>query len=89
MDTTNPPGNERICADYLAGLLAEVGYKPELLEAGPGRTNLIVRYRGTGAGFTDAKFFSEMGARWYERVPIAGLVWGTEVLDGVVREICA
>ena len=35
MDTTNPPGNERICADYLAGLLAEVGYTPELLEAAP------------------------------------------------------
>jgi acetylornithine deacetylase/succinyl-diaminopimelate desuccinylase-like protein len=49
MDTTNPPGNERICADYLAASLAEVGYQPELLEAAPGRTNLIVRHRGTGA----------------------------------------
>ena len=49
MDTTNPPGNERICADYLAGSLAEVGYQPELLESAPGRTNLIVRHRGTGA----------------------------------------
>ena len=49
MDTTNPPGNERICADYLAASLAEVGYKPELLENAPNRTNLIVRHRGTGA----------------------------------------
>jgi len=49
MDTTNPPGNERICADYLAASLAEVGYQPELLEAAPGRTNLVVRHRGTGA----------------------------------------
>jgi acetylornithine deacetylase/succinyl-diaminopimelate desuccinylase-like protein len=49
MDTTNPPGNERICADYLAAQLAEVGYRPELLELAPGRTNLIVRHRGTGA----------------------------------------
>jgi acetylornithine deacetylase/succinyl-diaminopimelate desuccinylase-like protein len=49
MDTTNPPGNERICADYLAASLAGVGYQPELLEAVPGRTNLIVRHRGTGA----------------------------------------
>ncbi len=61
-------------------------------------------------GFTDAKYFSQMGARWYgfspvkiernsgikfadmfhghdERVPVAGLAWGTEVLDAVVREI--
>jgi acetylornithine deacetylase/succinyl-diaminopimelate desuccinylase-like protein len=61
-------------------------------------------------GFTDAKYFSQMGARWYgfspvkiekrsgikfadmfhghdERVPVAGLAWGAEVLDAVVREI--
>jgi acetylornithine deacetylase/succinyl-diaminopimelate desuccinylase-like protein len=49
MDTTNPPGNERLCAEYLAGTLAEVGYQPQLLEARPGRTNLVVRHRGTGA----------------------------------------
>ncbi len=63
-------------------------------------------------GFTDAKYFTQMGARWYgfspvkiekssgirfadmfhghdERVPVAGLAWGTEVLDAVVREICS
>jgi acetylornithine deacetylase/succinyl-diaminopimelate desuccinylase-like protein len=62
-------------------------------------------------GFTDAKYFTRMGARWYgfspvkiekgsgirfadmfhgtdERVPVAGLAWGVEVLDTVVREIC-
>jgi len=61
-------------------------------------------------GFTDAKYFTQTGARWYgfspvkiergagirfadmfhghdERVPVAGLVWGTEVLDAVVREV--
>src|SRR6185295_495438 len=49
MDTTNPPGNERICADFLAAELAAAGYQPQLLEARPGRTNLVVRHRGTGA----------------------------------------
>src|ERR1041384_3526503 len=48
MDTTNPPGNERICADSRAGALSEVGYRPEILEPAPGRANLIVRHRGTG-----------------------------------------
>ena len=61
-------------------------------------------------GFTDAKYFTRTGARWYgfspvkiekgsgirfadmfhghnERVPVAGLAWGTEVLDAVVRQI--
>ncbi len=48
MDTTNPPGNERVCAEYLAESLAEVGYLPQLLEGAPNRTNLVVRHRGTG-----------------------------------------
>jgi acetylornithine deacetylase/succinyl-diaminopimelate desuccinylase-like protein len=48
IDTTNPPGNERACAEILAKELAEVGYQPELLEAQPLRTNLVVRHRGTG-----------------------------------------
>lgn len=48
MDTTNPPGNERICAELLAGELQGVGLDPTLLEAQPGRTNMVVRLRGTG-----------------------------------------
>jgi acetylornithine deacetylase/succinyl-diaminopimelate desuccinylase-like protein len=49
MDTTNPPGNEKRCADFLARELTEAGYQPALLEAEPDRTNLVVRHRGTGA----------------------------------------
>jgi acetylornithine deacetylase/succinyl-diaminopimelate desuccinylase-like protein len=48
IDTTNPPGNERAAAEVVAGALAEVGFQPELLEAEPRRTNVIVRHRGTG-----------------------------------------
>jgi acetylornithine deacetylase/succinyl-diaminopimelate desuccinylase-like protein len=63
-------------------------------------------------GFTDAKYFTQLGCKWYgfspvkiekesgikfadmfhghdERVPVAGLHWGAEVLDAVVREFCA
>ena len=48
MDTTNPPGNERICAQLLEREFREVGLEPVLLEAQPARTNLVVRHRGTG-----------------------------------------
>ncbi len=48
MDTTNPPGNERICAQFLERELGEVGLASELLEAEPARTNLVTRYRGSG-----------------------------------------
>jgi acetylornithine deacetylase/succinyl-diaminopimelate desuccinylase-like protein len=63
-------------------------------------------------GYTDAKHFTRLGARWYgfspvklerdsgmrfaelfhgndERIPLAGLRWGVEVLHDVVTELCA
>jgi len=63
-------------------------------------------------GFTDAKWFTQLGAKWYgfspvkierdsgirfadmfhghnERIPVAGLHWGTELLHSVVREFAA
>lgn len=48
IDTTNPPGNERPAAEYLAGKLREVGYDVALLESAPTRANLVTRYRGNG-----------------------------------------
>ena len=48
MDTTNPPGQERQAADYLDGVLREVGYEPQIFESAPGRANLVCRYKGNG-----------------------------------------
>lgn len=48
-DTTNPPGNEAACAAFLAERLREAGLEPELLSPGPGRGNVVVRLRGSGA----------------------------------------
>src|SRR5215468_7992395 len=90
MDTTNPPGNERICADYLAASLAEVGYQPEMLEAGPRRTNLIVRHRGTGAKppllLTAHLDVVEADAAQWRRPPFSGdehegCLWGRGAID--------
>jgi acetylornithine deacetylase/succinyl-diaminopimelate desuccinylase-like protein len=44
--TVNPPGNERLAADYLAGLLQARGFEPTLWEPSPGRANLTARLRG-------------------------------------------
>lgn len=49
IDTSNPPGNETAAAAYLAGVLREAGYETTLLEAAPGRGNLIARYAGDGS----------------------------------------
>ena len=51
IDTTNPgdhsgPG-ERKAAEYVAGLLSEVGLAPAVLESHPKRTSLVARVEGT------------------------------------------
>jgi len=51
IDTSNygdgsGPG-ERAAAEYVAGLLADVGLEPELFETTPGRANVVVRLEGT------------------------------------------
>ena len=49
-DTVNPPGNERECLEWLAGLPAEAGLEVELLGAEPERPNLVARLKGGRAG---------------------------------------
>src|SRR5687767_14854082 len=51
IDTTNPgddsgPG-ERKAAEYVAGLLDDVGIESQLFESEPGRTTLVARWGGT------------------------------------------
>lgn len=48
IDTTNPPGNERPAADYLATALAAEGIDFEIVESLPGRASLVARLRGSG-----------------------------------------
>src|SRR5687767_14535078 len=48
LDTTNPPGNEMLAAEYLAGVLKAEGIEPLVLESAPGRGNVIARLKGTG-----------------------------------------
>ncbi len=48
LDTTNPPGNEILAAEYLAGVLRAEGLEPLVLESAPGRGNVIARLKGSG-----------------------------------------
>jgi acetylornithine deacetylase/succinyl-diaminopimelate desuccinylase-like protein len=50
IDTTNRGGGdcrERPAAEYVAGLLAEAGHEPVMLERTAGRTNVVARIPGT------------------------------------------
>ena len=48
IDTTNPPGNERAAAEFLAEVLRQRHLEPRLYESAPGRANLVARLRGEG-----------------------------------------
>src|SRR6058998_4145459 len=49
IDTTNPPGNEREGAKFLAAVLGRDGIASETVESAPGRANLIARLDGDGS----------------------------------------
>jgi len=48
LNTTNPPGNEILAANYLAGHLQQAGYETSVIESAPGRGNVITRFKGSG-----------------------------------------
>jgi acetylornithine deacetylase/succinyl-diaminopimelate desuccinylase-like protein len=49
LDTSNPPGNEIIAAEYVAKLLREeAGVEPLIIETAPARGNVIARLKGNG-----------------------------------------
>ncbi len=97
-DTVNPPppgspkpnAGETALLLYVKGLLAAEGIASEILEAAPGRGNLVARWRGTGAkpplllmAHVDVVSFD--ASRW-EVEPLSGavrdgFVWGRGALD--------
>ena len=89
-DTTNPPGNERACVQYIDGLLQEAGIETTILAKKDNRLNLIARIKGNGSaapllmqGHVDV--VTTVGQQW-EHDPfggelIDGYVWGRGALD--------
>jgi acetylornithine deacetylase/succinyl-diaminopimelate desuccinylase-like protein len=49
INTTNPPGNERRAADWLAAVLAREGIAAQVFEPVPGKANLYARLAGDGS----------------------------------------
>lgn len=48
--TVNPPGDERVLQEELAGMLTAAGFEVDLLGATPERPNLVARLRGAADG---------------------------------------
>jgi acetylornithine deacetylase/succinyl-diaminopimelate desuccinylase-like protein len=88
-DTTNPPGNEAACIDFLRAQLDEVGCETETYEQAPGRPNLVSRLAGGDSpplllqGHVDVVTTDR---QHWKHPPFAavledGYVWGRGALD--------
>jgi acetylornithine deacetylase/succinyl-diaminopimelate desuccinylase-like protein len=91
LDTTNPPGNEKIAADYLARALSQQGIDPVLIEPAPLRTSLIARIAGSDRSKGPLMLSSHTDvvpverSRW-TRDPFGaelaeGCIWGRGAID--------
>ena len=88
-DTTNPPGNEWPCIDFLRGLLEDTGAETELYAKEPERPNLVARLRGGSKpplllqGHVDV--VTTAGQQWthppFGGELVDGYVWGRGALD--------
>jgi acetylornithine deacetylase/succinyl-diaminopimelate desuccinylase-like protein len=84
LDTTNPPGNERLAAEYIAAALSQNRIEPVVIESAPMRANLVARVSGRDhlkpplmlASHTDV--VPVEAARW-TRAP-----FGAEIADGCI-----
>ncbi len=47
VNTTNPPGNEKAAAQYLAGILEKEGIPSEILDTAPGRAVIVARLQSS------------------------------------------
>jgi len=89
-DTTNPPGNERACVEYVAGLMQTAGLETQIVAKSPDRPNLLVRYAGRGAAppllfYGHADVVTTAHQDWthppFAGELIDGYVWGRGALD--------
>jgi acetylornithine deacetylase/succinyl-diaminopimelate desuccinylase-like protein len=90
LDTTNPPGNERIAADFLKKLFARDGIESQIYESAPGRASIVARLRGNGSK-PPIVLMHHMDvvpaeARFWQHKPFAGeihdgAVWGRGAID--------
>ena len=89
-DTTNPPGNETVAADFLLQNLTNDGFDCEIFESSPKRGSLVTRIKGTGEKprlllLSHLDVVSANSNEWqvnpFEGAVKDGFVWGRGALD--------
>lgn len=90
IDTTNPPGNEREAAEYLAGVLEAEGIPSRLLTSPGGRTSLYARLASPASGGEAVALVHHLDVvpaegAWSQEPfagrPLGGSLWGRGAID--------
>ena len=89
-DTTNPPGNETDCVQYINNLITEAGIPTTILSRTPQRSNLLARIKGQGNAtplllYGHVDVVTTVNQNW-THPPFAaeiadGYIWGRGALD--------
>ncbi len=89
-DTTNPPGNERLCIHYIQDLLKDAGVETNIVARTPERPNLFARLKGAGTApplllYGHVDVVTTECQKWtyppFEGRIVDGFVWGRGALD--------
>lgn len=89
-DTTNPPGNERPCIEYINSILKDAGFQTELIAKASNRPNLVTRLEGTGNApplllYGHVDVVTTADQEWthppFEAKNVDGFIWGRGALD--------
>lgn len=100
-DTTNPPGNETECINYINDLLKRTGFETHILAKDSNRPNLITRLKGWSSApplllYGHVDVVTTTGQNWahppFEAKEIDGFIWGRGALDmkcGVAMMVAA
>lgn len=100
-DTTNPPGKEAECIDYINRLIQSVGIDTRIMYQDPARPNLICRLKGNGIApplllYGHVDVVTTAGQVWqyppFEGRIVDGFLWGRGALDmkgAVAMMLCA
>ncbi|MBE3603647.1 M20/M25/M40 family metallo-hydrolase [bacterium] len=83
LNTTNPPGNERIAADYLAAALGAEAIPTVIAESAPTRSNLIARIEGS-----DSELAPLMLSSHTDVVPVEAARWSHDPFGGEIADGC-
>ena len=81
-DTSNPPGNEGPCIDFVDGLMREAGLIAERAAKDPGRPNLIARLPGDGRA-PALLFYGHIDV-----VPVNATEWRCPPFAGTIADGC-